>query len=242
MGWVTYPSRISFNTRPEFPTVGSWLYLYVAKDENTIYRWDTDIDDYVSLWWDEADTLQSVMDRWNTTDVDLISTAKIIGEMGKVQTTPPSAQKWDLWFDTWDTHLWERKKTSPAMTSNVLVVADEDISADSWVVWTASSPTNGFITVTVVDWEITFTSSASETCYFTYYILSIFALVKQKKSVAMSWTTLSIADVDIIDTTWIVWTASSVPNWFIEVTVSTWNITFTSTLPETCSFTYYVIN
>jgi len=190
-------------------------------------------------WWDKFLKVDQTIPQATTGTFNL---DRVVWEMGKVQDTPPSSKIGDLWYDTWESNLWERKKTSPAMTSNILVVPDLDIAADSWIVWTASSPTNGFITVTVEDWVITFTSSASETCYFTYYILSIFALIKQKKSIAMSGTSLSISDWDIQSTTGIIWTASTEPNWFVQVIVSTWNITFTSTLSETCFFTYYIIN
>ena len=129
---------------------------------------------------DLVDDLQSVTKRWATTNVDIVSTAKITWEMAKVQSEEPSTQKWDLWYDDDDTHV-------------------ADLSR-----------------------------------YATY--------VPKKTSIAMSWTSLSITDSDVTETSWIVWTASSTPNWFIEVTVTSWNITFTSTASETCFFTYYIYN
>jgi hypothetical protein len=57
----------------------------------------------------------------------------------------------------------------------------------------------------------------------------------------MSWTSLVVADTDVTADSWIVWTASATPNWFIQVEVISEEITFTSTVAETCSFTYYII-
>ena len=64
----------------------------------------------------------------------------------------------------------------------------------------------------------------------------------KKTSSAMSGTSLSVSDSDITSTSWIVWTASSIPNGFIETVVTSWNVTFNSTVAETCSFTYYILN
>ena len=63
----------------------------------------------------------------------------------------------------------------------------------------------------------------------------------KKTTIAMSGTTLTVVDTDITATSWVVWTASDKPNWFIEVEVATDEIKFTSTVAETVSFTYYVL-
>lgn len=63
------------------------------------------------------------------------------------------------------------KKTTSAMSWTSLLVNDADIAVDSWITWVASWTTNWFIQVTLWAWTITFTSSASETVSFTYYIM-----------------------------------------------------------------------
>ncbi len=57
------------------------------------------------------------------------------------------------------------------MTGTTITVADTDIEADSWIVWTASATPNGFIEVEVTAEQVVFTSTVAETVSFTYYII-----------------------------------------------------------------------
>lgn len=66
-------------------------------------------------------------------------------------------------------------------------------------------------------------------------------LLYKKTTSAMSWTSLVVTDADVTTTSWIVWVASAATNWFIQVTTAAWSLTFTSTVSETVSFTYYII-
>jgi len=44
-----FTESIVFNTHNEFPNIGDSSKLYVATDENKIYRWDSDTNIYVSV-------------------------------------------------------------------------------------------------------------------------------------------------------------------------------------------------
>ena len=77
-------------------------------------------------------------------------------------------EQWD-YVEAWG---WPLKKTSPAMSSDTLVITDPDIKTDSWIIWNASSVPNWFIQTTTTNWTLTFTSTVAETCSFTYYILN----------------------------------------------------------------------
>lgn len=65
--------------------------------------------------------------------------------------------------------------------------------------------------------------------------------MKVGTTAAMAWVSLAHADADATTTSVVSWTASAVPNGFIEVVLSAGTITFNSTVAETVSFTYSLI-
>lgn len=73
---------------------------------------------------------------------------------------------------TMQTRWMYLKKTSSAMSSNTITVTDSDVTTTSGIIWNASAAPTGFIQVTTASGSVTFTSTASETCSFTYYILN----------------------------------------------------------------------
>lgn len=76
------------------------------------------------------------------------------------------------WVNTQLSNKQDRyKKTTSAMSGTTLTVTDSDITADSYIAWIASAATNGYIQTTVTAGQVVFTSTASETVSFTYYIL-----------------------------------------------------------------------
>lgn len=68
-----------------------------------------------------------------------------------------------------------------------------------------------------------------------------FHFTKKWTTAAMSGTSLVHNDADATTTSRVVWNASAQPNWFIEVITWAGTITFNSTVAETVSFTYSLI-
>lgn len=68
-----------------------------------------------------------------------------------------------------DKKTYLKKSTTMAWTTKT--VTDADVTTDCGIVWTANTEPVGYIKINVNNGNIVFTSTASETCTITYYIL-----------------------------------------------------------------------
>jgi len=62
--------EVEFNNRSEFPSKGYAKYLYIALDENKIYRWD-DNDLYVPLCSEIDDENTSLSSTWSSEKINI---------------------------------------------------------------------------------------------------------------------------------------------------------------------------
>lgn len=83
-----YHSKIEFKTREQFPTRGHPRYLYIATDENKMYRWDNEyipISGGAGSGVDINDNVISKFSTWSSekineqTKIDCASTEDILG-------------------------------------------------------------------------------------------------------------------------------------------------------------------
>ena len=65
----TIVKEVEFNNRFEFPTKGYHRYLYVALDENKLYRWDEG-KGYVPLCSEINDDATSILSTWSSIKIN----------------------------------------------------------------------------------------------------------------------------------------------------------------------------
>lgn len=74
---TVYVRELEFQNRAAFPSQGDSKYLYIATDENRLYRWSSEESEYIQLSGDSQNVLVGTSEYWNRQQT-LVSAENVI--------------------------------------------------------------------------------------------------------------------------------------------------------------------